>query len=235
MTEAAVGNLRKRRTGAKASITHIGSKVTDLEADATAFNKGNNAKLLWTKLNEVSFTYEQCHWSIVDTINPEQEEALQAEQDILDRQMDIVQDLAVRLQTLIDDVCVPATDERKITSRRINCLHCCLSSLSDTIRDTPTPDVPHLKHYEQQLLGYKGELAVVNDKLFSLDLEDTDELVAQHTTLEGIVFAESLRLKELIAAATTTPAATRTDLKCSKLPKLDVPTFDGDLLNWRSF
>ena len=233
MTEAAVGSLRKRRTGAKASNTRIGAKVTDLEADATAVNKGINAKLLLTKLNEVSFTYEQCHWSVVDTIDPEQEEALQAEQDILDRQMDIVQDLAVHLQTLIDDDCVPATDEiqgESIVS--IAVCHLCLIQLEI---DTPTPHVPHLKHYEEQLLGYKGELPVVNDKLLSLDLEDTDELAAQHTTLEEINFAVLLRLKELIAAATNTPASTRTDLKCSKLPKLDVPTFHGDLLNWRSF
>ena len=71
--------------------------------------------------------------------------------------------------------------------------------VSSLCRDTPTPDVPHLKQYEEQLLGYKGKLADANDKLFSLDL------VAQHTTLEEVVFAVSLQLKELIAATTTSP------------------------------
>ena len=46
-------------------------------------------------------------------------------------------------------------------------------------------DAPHLRQHDKQLQDYKKELADVNLKLFSLDLEDTDDLVIQHAQLEG--------------------------------------------------
>ena len=45
-------------------------------------------------------------------------------------------------------------------------------------------DAPRLKQHNEQLQDYKRELADVNLKLFSLDLEDTDGLVTQHAKLE---------------------------------------------------
>ena len=47
----------------------------------------------------------------------------------------------------------------------------------------------------------------------------------------------SIRIKEFlypIIPAETTPAAP-TASNGVRLPKLDVPTFDGDILNWRTF
>ena len=120
-------------------------------------------------LKEATSSFEECHLSLIDTIDDE--DALQAKQDVLDGQMDIVQDLAVHLQTLIDNASVPTTaDERKTVLKRINRLDRCLSTLSDSIRDAVEPDLPHLKQFDEQVLGYKGELADVNNRIFSLNL-----------------------------------------------------------------
>ena len=111
----------------------------------------------------------------------------------------------------------------------------CLTALSNSVSETDRPDLPHLKQYEEQLLDYKGELAEANSKIFSLDLEETDELVAHHTRLESILFTLSLRLKEMAQNCTPVSGRTVTETMGSKLPKLDVPSFDGLLLNWRNF
>ena len=119
--------------------------------------------------------------------------------------------------------------------RRLNRLDQCLTTLSNSVTETDEPDLPHLKQYEEQLQDYKGELADVNSKIFSLDLEETDELVAQHTRLEAVVFTLSLRIKEMAQTRTSVSEGAVSGAKGSKLPKLDVPSFDGSLLNWRNF
>ncbi len=58
--------------------------------------------------------------------------------------MDIVQDMAVRLQTLIDAASAPSTaDERKNASKRINLLDHRLSALSTSITELGESDTPH--------------------------------------------------------------------------------------------
>ena len=64
-------NLRKRRGVTKASITRVASRVDALEADATETNKANVAKLLLKSLRGASSSYEQCHMSLIDTIDDE--------------------------------------------------------------------------------------------------------------------------------------------------------------------
>jgi hypothetical protein len=70
-----------------------------------------------------------------------------------------------------------------------------------------------------------------------MELDESDKLFKLQDTLEGQVFDCSVEIKKLLS-----PARTKSDTstpppkhKGVRLPKLDVPTFDGNLLNWRSF
>ena len=59
-------------------------------------------------------------------------------------------------------------------------------------------------------------------------LEDIDELVVQHAKLEKALFDLSLQIKEV-----TSPLAhLATEARGVRLLYLDVPTFNGSLLNW---
>ena len=71
----------------------------------------------------------------------------------------------------------------------------------------------------------------------SLDLEESDELSTLQATLEGEIFDCSLRVKKLLLASTHKSGSptSSSDGKGVKLPKLDVPMFDGNILHWRSF
>ena len=56
--------------------------------------------------------------------------------------------------------------------------------------------------------------------------------------MEKSFFERSLQIKKFIYSAKhphNTSDAAAPDFKGVKLPKIDVPTFDGNLLNWRSF
>ena len=69
--------------------------------------------------------------------------------------------------------------------------------------------------------------------LLPLDLDDSDELNVTVAKLEKLIFDCSLSLKKLLKNRTTETSVS--DSKGVKLPKLDVPTFNGDILNRRSF
>ncbi len=70
----------------------------------------------------------------------------------------------------------------------------------------------------------------------ALYLEDEDELVVLHTRLEKLQFECSHKVKKLLSShAPKSATASAVDGKGVRLPKLDVPTFDGDVIHWKQF
>ena len=146
----------------------------------------------------------------------------------------------MRMQQLIN-VCTSSSDSspRKIASRRLSRLQKNLSSISTeiaTLSGRPD-DSCLLLLYEDQLSDCKKELTDVRNSLLPHDLEETDGLSSLLVSLEKQVFDCSLKIKQLLHAISHShdPPTVSLDGKGVKLPKLDVPTFDGNILNWRSF
>ena len=74
----------------------------------------------------------------------------------------------------------------------------------------------------------------VRNSLLSIDLEDDDEVVLAQSDVEKAIFDCLLSIKKLLhTPASTSPPPS--DTKGVKLPKLDVPTFNGDILTWKTF
>ena len=183
------------------------------------------------------------HLSLIDLIDDDDEDGLETEQLFLDEHEDFVASLTIRIQTLITSI-VPSTtkvSERKVLSRRLKRLEdgLMVANESVTALTAETADICRLQQHDEQLVDYKETLADVSINLSSLDLEETDELLAQQTRLEELVFNCSLRVKELVQALIPTPPASPATRSRAgeglKLPKLDVPVFDGNILHWRNF
>jgi len=90
----------------------------------------------------------------------------------------------------------------------------------------------------EQLAEHKKELGAIYEDLLALDLDDTDDLVVLHSRLKQLQFGCSLKVKRLLGPRTSEIPTVPVDgqgVKLPKLPKLDVPTFDGDILNWTQF
>ena len=90
-------------------------------------------------------------------------------------------------------------------------------------------DICLLRHHEEQLSDIKKELQDVRTNLVKLDLEDGDNLNVKQADLHEELSQCSLTLKRILNSRGT-PSAT-TDRHGVKLPKLDIPTFDGSILN----
>ena len=100
-------------------------------------------------------------------------------------------------------------------------------ALSDLPEDHD--DVSLLEQYHEQLADYKKELASVYEELAALDLDDSDEFVVLHTKLEKLWFDCSHEMNKLLSMHVNV------DGKGVRHPKLDVPTFNGDVLQWKQF
>ena len=189
-------------------------------------------------LEILNFEYKVHHFALIDLI--EDEAVLQREQENLHHHNDIVSDLSVRIQRLINS-CTTATmgpDKRKTSSRGLKHLQKNLSAVRDKIKELSDgpEDVCRLKQHEEQLADYKKELAHLQTQLLSLDISDKDELVVEHSVLQDVLLNCSLKIKKLLlGTSTSSPSSDSSNNKGVKLPKLDVPTFDGNILNWKCF
>ena len=86
--------------------------------------------------------------------------------------------------------------------------------------------------YEEQLSGYKSELSSVSRDILSI--EGTDELAEKESELSKILFDACVSVKRLLRHK---PQHTLVHGEEGgvKLPKLDVPVFDGNIVNWIPF
>ena len=238
MTEAAISNGRKRRGTVKASITHFLARVGELEM---AFNQPDmldHAQRSLIRLETLNSEYKVYHFTHIDLI--EDEVILQREQENLDNHDDIVSNLSVRIQRLINS-CTTTTmgpDIHKTSLHRLKHLQKNLSAVRDKINelfDVPE-DVCHLKQHEEQFADYKLELADLQTQLLSLHISDEDKLLVEHSVLQDVLFDCSLKIKELLlGTSTSSRSSDSSNNKEVKLQKLDVPTFDGNILNWKCF
>ena len=100
-------------------------------------------------------------------------------------------------------------------------------------------DVPLLRHEDEQLSDMKTELKDIATPLLALDLPTDHEVEVELAALTQIRLECSLKLRRLLMSSPPAdPAPTPVSVKDSsgvKLPKISVPTFDGNLLHWRSF
>jgi hypothetical protein len=116
---------------------------------------------------------------------------------------------------------------------RINKTQTAFSTLSKM------PEETHLyHHYQEQLQDFKGELGAIRQSVLSMSTTDASDLVGSISGLDKEIFDVSIQIKEFLyphKGSTTATDATPTATHGVRLPKLDVPTFDGDMLNWSTF
>ena len=115
------------------------------------------------------------------------------------------------------------------------------SRLSETAAACTSLSHDDVQQHQEQTLDFKKEIAELGNALLSLTLEESDVLPSMTADLEKKLFDLSLHLKEIShsgtvrASSTTHTTPTPPDPKGIRLPKLEVPVFNGHILNWRCF
>ena len=102
--------------------------------------------------------------------------------------------------------------------------------------DTTTDNTCRLELHQEKIADLRRDLVEVQDSLFKMGLDDTDKLMGVLAEMEKGIFECSLRIKELLQPSKDpTAASTPSDSSGVKLPKLEVPTFSGKVLEWQTF
>jgi hypothetical protein len=114
--------------------------------------------------------------------------------------------------------------------------HGIISRLSPDGEDS----IPLLEQYEAQLTDYKTELSALRMELLSIEDEDSmQEELATHSDMEAAIFESFHTLRRLLRNLKSIPSDAETVTVTTgtgvRLPKLAVPTFDGNILYWRQF
>ena len=83
----------------RASITRLGTRLTELEDTADQPRPPDHARQLLGKLRSLNGEFRQLHYELIDLIDADNEEALETEQAVLDKHDDNVAMLTVCLET----------------------------------------------------------------------------------------------------------------------------------------
>ena len=232
-----LATLKKRRGVAKASITRLTHRLEELESDPEKSTALDLARGMARKLETLDSDFRTQHHALIDLVNDE--DALIAEQGTLDNHDDFVAELSARIHLI--SACAPSSDQstRKVALKRLSRLQKSLTSIQGAIPsdEGSATDVCLLQQYEEELAHHKKEFTDTQNALLSIDLNDDDELSVLQRNLEGKIFNLSLQIKKQLhtTAGAIEPSTSDSLGKGVKLPKLDVPTFDGDILHWRTF
>ena len=161
----------------------------------------------------------------------EEEKVLEKEQEIFDTVDEQVDDTKIRIKKIIRS-CNSATETSKddlfFVSRKLSTVKGNMVSIKAGIQPLSGKD-DEIRQYEDDISEMKRELSHIYDSLLQLKLDESHDLCANHSTLKGEIFESSLKLKELshkIAVVASETVGSRV-----RLPKLETPRFDGNLLN----
>ena len=239
MTDARDINFhKKRRRVTKASLTKLSTKLTELEADTTNPDALRVAQGLASKLKILDAEFKSHQLSIIDLTDDDTD--LAAEQQELDDHDDRASELAIRVQRLISTLS-PSTIEgvSRTSSRRLSRLQEKLDVIQGVVNAIPEDrsdddSACTLEQYIEQIADIKAELKDVQTCLLNIDLTAEDPIIRTQDEIERTIFRCSVAIKKRLRASTTRDTPTpRTP--GAKLPKLEVPAFDGDILKWKSF
>ena len=178
--------------------------------------------------------------ALIDAIEDEGE--LDKEQGILDDHDDDVTDLTIRLNRIISThPSVGESGEIKTARKRLSHLQNSAFLIRDAISEHATAeteatiDVCLFQLYEERLTDLRKDLEGLRRDLLSVDLDEGDELITSQVDLEKLIFGCSLKVRKLLQSQSEESSTASADNKGVKLPKLEVPKFDGNILNWITF
>ena len=241
MTEAAATLFhRKRRAVVRGSITKLDTKLTELESHPSSPNIVENTRNLADRLKSLKQEFKNHQLAIIDRTDTDDE--LAEEQQELDQQEDIFSALNIRIQHLLSHATSSRiSDSVRVAGRQLALLQTDLQSICDTVTgldDKEDGIECILEEYRDRAGEIKAELAKLRTSLLSSETEDA--VMTDLTRVEKLSFDCLLIVKKRIRsiASTTATAASPAGTSGSsttKLPKLELPSFHGDILQWKNF
>ena len=128
-------------------------------------------------------------------------------------------------------------DPRHVAIKRLERIEAKLTVITDNITklSSEPDDKCVVCQWEEQLREVKQELCEVAKCPVMLDLDPKDDLRSRQDQLESRAFDNSLALKRALSKIVKLESSRPSSTLSIKLPKIDIPTFNGDMVTWRTF
>ena len=234
---------KKRRRVTKASLTKLSTKLTELEADTTNPDALRAAQGLATKLKTLDAEFKSHQLAIIDFTNADDDDGLATEQQELDDHDDRASELTIRIQRLISTLSPSTTEGLSRTStRRLTRLQEKLAVIQGALNAIPEDrsdddSACTLEQYAEQIADAKAGLKDVQNCMLNIELAAEDPILRTQDEIEQTIFRCSVAIRKRLRASTDTTTRDTPTPRApgAKLPKLEMPIFDGDILKWKSF
>ena len=227
----------------KASITKLASTLTELERQDLDQSVVSRAQQLLKRLESLDTRFKSHHFEILDAL--ESEAQVESEQETLDKHDDDVMEFSIRLQVLTttapDASIEPHTiPDHGILSRRLAQLQARLGSITEDANAlSADPEEIHLVYtYQELVTELKTELSDIRREALNTTADTSEPITAAILNLDRDFFDLSVKIKKILHHPIAVPGSltpTTFEPRGVKLPKIDVATFNGDLLDWRTF
>ena len=233
-------NPRRRRDASRESILMLEQRIMLLEVKSELSENDRQSALRMSKMiNDVTADFKAYHFSIVDQITDEED--AKAEQEILTEHELKVMNLIDRIGKIIElpgSVGKKEDKEKIILRKRMDRVERSYRTVKTEVDDDGSRvDVYTLQGYEDRVKSYEAELRGINGDLLSID--DADDLEERGTRLERLLCDLSVTIKRLAGSKEEKPtpptASGAMGMSGIQLPRIEVPTFDGNILSWRIF
>lgn len=237
-----ISNLHKKRGVVKASTTKLTLRIKQLESKVHEPSTLELAQQLVPNMNSLDARFKEHHFSFIDIADEKDETSLAKEQNVLDNHDKELSVLQLHAQQLIHKCSASDTGSRNTISPVTSLTYDIINKMETTFATlSKKPEETHLyHHYQEQHQDFKSELGAIRQGVLSMSTVDAGDLSETVSGLNKEIFDVSIKIKEFLypynhKAPPTPTEATPTASHGVRLPKLDVPTFDGDILNWSTF
>lgn len=230
-------NFHKKRRGVvRTSLTKLSTKLTELEANSRDPTILENARSLAEKLRTLQQEFKTHQLAIID--HTDEEEGLEEEQRSLDDNDDLVSELHIRLQRLINSATSSRTpDTVSVATKQLTLLRAKLESIDAStcdLDDAEEDSICALEEYRDQVTEIKTGLSKLRMSLLNSEATPDDPVMQDQARADKAAFDCLLVIKKRLRSSISSPA-TASETTVTKLPKLELPTFNGDILQWKNF
>ena len=230
---------RRRRGTVRASITKFEARVKRWEEkDTLSASDHLSIQRDIETLKEYDSEFKKNHFAVVELVD---EGELAGEQTTLDIHTDKVTDLLERLIRLLPlpEKVPPRVSATAIAEGLLKRLRYVIKELTslnnavDEVKPGPGMDACIVRQLRRQVNGLDSDLMDITHKILSLDTGGED-LMEEKSKVKEILLRVDLKIERLMLDLESSPKVSGTEVGI-RLPKISVPTFDGNMLNWTSF
>ena len=228
----------KRQMVVRTSMTRLDTRVAEFEAKGEALSAGDArvVQQLLQRLSSFDSAFKAYHLVVIDVIEPE---ALETEQGMLNEHDDKVAVLTVRLQQLTSKVTVVSMPDdepspSQLQYKRLDYLDRDLQAVVSSVDSAASGTEVDSCLCEEQLSALRSQLVSVSCDIITHGGDHEASLFERLSELNRNLFDLCLWIKHLHMCETG-PSTTPVDDDGVKLPKVAVPAFDGNIINWHIF